>query len=66
MTDKEYRICKECSIVLEDLRTGMTAVFDIKNMIEDQSADILQLRGKDLRGLGYVATLTVHEMEESQ
>ena len=63
---KEYLICGDCSIVIEDLRTGMSAVFNLKDMIRDDSGLVPQLRGKDLRGLGYLATITVHEKESGE
>ena len=59
----EMKICKDCSIVVTDSRTGSSAVFTIGDLEPVYKGMAPQLMGSDNGGLGYRISVEYHEEE---
>lgn len=62
---RQYMVCEDCAITVTDERNGSSSTFQLSDMEEDTKGTGLQLRGKDIAGLGFRVVMTAHKREAS-
>lgn len=60
------KICKDCGIVVTDVRTGSRVLFTIGDLEPFRKGTTPQLVGSDESGLGYRICVEYHEVEASK
>ncbi|KKM62127.1 hypothetical protein LCGC14_1524740 [marine sediment metagenome] len=62
----EMRFCKDCGIVVTDVRTGSRALFIIGDLEPFYKGTTPQLIGSDESGLGYRISVEYHKLKDKQ